>query len=72
MKMEELENRWHKLNLIVEEDAIINLHPESIIDSKRKWERSLVGKLYMERVIGKEVLAARIEKFWRASKAANF
>lgn len=72
MKMEEIENRWCKLSLTVEEDAIINMPDESIRESERKGERSLVGKLYMERIIGKEVLAATLGKIWRVSKAAIF
>lgn len=39
---------------------------------KEKGDRSVIGKICLERQIGKEVLVATMAKVWKLSKHATF
>lgn len=60
--MDSLEEKFRKLRLNEEEDASIVVDVESLLDSIKKGERSLVGKLSIECVINKGVTRSIFSK----------
>lgn len=67
-----LEESWSKLTLLGEGDEPIALDEEQTEEDSFKESRSLLGKLCIDRGIGKEILKATMGKVWRISTPANF
>lgn len=67
-----LEESWGKLTLLHEEVEPITLGVELMGEDLFKESRSLLGKLCIDRSIGKEILKATMGKIWQISKPANF
>lgn len=70
--MEGLEELCGNLCLTEEEKVGIELESESEDAVREKGDISLIGKVCMERVIGKEVLASTLGKIWRIRYPATF
>lgn len=69
--MNELEEEWGKLCLTVEEVQGIEIG-DLTEELNYKEERSLVGKVCIERSINQEVIEGTLAKVWRISKRARF
>ncbi|XP_042974862.1 uncharacterized protein LOC122306500 [Carya illinoinensis] len=70
--MEELESKWDHLSLTEEENSIIELEPASVDLSEERGARSLVGRLWAERRVGKEVIRSTMAKIWRVGRGFGF
>ncbi|XP_042973518.1 uncharacterized protein LOC122304969 [Carya illinoinensis] len=70
--MDELENRWNKLRLSEEEEVVLDLPFGEAEDVQRKGERSLIGRICLDRVVGKEIVSHSMGKIWRISQRAEF
>lgn len=70
--MEILEELCGNLCLIEEEKVGIELDGESVDVVKEKGDRSLIGRVCIERVIGKEVIDSTMGKIWRVSYPTTF
>ncbi|KAF5445787.1 hypothetical protein F2P56_034811 [Juglans regia] len=68
--MEELEEVWERLKLNEEENVPISINVGEEFLSKAK--RSLVGKIIVDRTIGKEVVRRTMEKIWSVGKPLVF
>ncbi|KAF5457896.1 hypothetical protein F2P56_021970 [Juglans regia] len=70
--MKSLEEQWEKLRLMEEEKR--NVEPNDSIpeEIKNKGDRSLVGKVWMERKISQGVIESTIAKVWKLSRVAKF
>lgn len=72
MMMENLEVQWDKLRLMDEEKLNVELDDDIPEEIRTKGERSLVGKLWMERKISLGVIESTMAKIWKLSRAAKF
>ncbi|XP_042983175.1 uncharacterized protein LOC122312593 [Carya illinoinensis] len=70
--MEDIQERWSKLRLLESEASVLNLDEEGSTVTKEKGDRSLVGKVFSDRMVSKEVLASTMAKVWWISKRADF
>ncbi|XP_041025325.1 uncharacterized protein LOC121265703 [Juglans microcarpa x Juglans regia] len=70
--MENLEAQWKKFRLSEEERLVVDVGEEIEGDVRECGERSIIGKICMERTIGREILAVTMGKIWRISKPAEF
>lgn len=70
--LEVLEELCGNLRLMKEKLAGIELDDGSSEVAREKGYRSLIGRIYMERVIGREVLAVMMTKIWRISTLVEF
>ncbi|XP_035549240.1 uncharacterized protein LOC118349286 [Juglans regia] len=69
--VDRLEVLWENFRLSKEES--LDLEVNEVEDAmKDKGDRSLVGKVCLDRVIGKEILSSMMAKIWKISKAAVF
>lgn len=67
-----LEERWSRLKLFKDElDTIVGGEILSE-DDKVKERRSLIGKLFTERRVSKEMIKGTMGKIWHLSKNATF
>lgn len=66
--MESLESRWQRLPLSTEEDNEIVVTHEQLTEEIKKGENSLIGKLHVERTIGKEIVRKTMGKIWKHLK----
>lgn len=70
--MQGLEAQWKQLRLSEEEQEPLIIEDVVSEDDKVKEERSLVGKIHMDRKIGKETIRGNMGNIWRLSKLAVF
>ncbi|XP_042969019.1 uncharacterized protein LOC122301691 [Carya illinoinensis] len=70
--MEKLQEMWETFQLNDEEGEAIELEEEGSSEVQRKGERSLIGKIWSERVIGKNIVENTMGRVWRLSKPAIF
>lgn len=70
--MEGLEDLWGNLKLIEEENELIKINNGMADAAREKDDRSVIGKICLEKQIEKEVLASTMAKVWRLSKQAMF
>ncbi|XP_042958199.1 uncharacterized protein LOC122293796 [Carya illinoinensis] len=70
--MEKLQEMWGNFQLNEEEGEAIEIEGEGSSEVQRKGERSLIGKIWSERVIGKNIVENTMAKVWRLSKPAIF
>lgn len=70
--MNELEKKWENMKLMEEETKCIDLDDEIAEELKNKEDCSLVGKVWVERSIGKLVIETTMAKVWRISRKAQF
>lgn len=69
--MEGLEDMYQNLRLTEEESSLIELGGMEKGMSE-KGEKSLVGKIWLDRRIGKDFVESTMAKVWRVSKPAKF
>lgn len=69
--VEDIQDKWSRLSLIEEENFLLELNEDGVAETQKKGDRSLVGKVYIDRLIGREVLASTLAKIWRISKLAT-
>lgn len=60
--MDKIEETWGQMKLTEEEDAQIDLEGEAMEDIQRKGERCLIGKICIERSIGRAILKSTMAK----------
>ncbi|XP_042969125.1 uncharacterized protein LOC122301818 [Carya illinoinensis] len=70
--MENLQALWGNFRLSEEEDTAITLENEATREVQRKGELCLIGKIWMDRSIGKNIIEATMAKIWTLSKQAKF
>ncbi|XP_042974300.1 uncharacterized protein LOC122305841 [Carya illinoinensis] len=70
--MEELGDFWEKLQLNEEENVPIELVSKGNERQCDLGGRSLVGKIFIDRQIGKEVVSKTMEKVWKVSRPVAF
>lgn len=70
--MEGLEASWGHLNLTEEEDVVIDLAGKATAEVQNKGERCLIGKIWTDLAINKNVVEATMAKVWRLSKHTVF
>ncbi|XP_042964509.1 uncharacterized protein LOC122298706 [Carya illinoinensis] len=70
--MNELEENWRRMRLTEEEGQGIDIEDELPDDLFEKEERSLVGRVCIERSISQEVIESTLAKIWRISRRAKF
>ncbi|XP_042950149.1 uncharacterized protein LOC122282261 [Carya illinoinensis] len=68
--MEGLQNLWSNLRLSEEEDASIILEEVDVSMVKSKGDLSLIGKIWCDRQLGKQVVESTMARIWRLSKPA--
>lgn len=66
--MESLECRWQKLNLSNEEDSEIIVNEGKLVEEVNKGKKSIIGNLYADRTISKEIISNSMLKIWKTSK----
>lgn len=67
-----LEGNWEKLRLNSDEEDPIQVEDEFSVSNRIKERRSLLGKLCLDSMVGKEVLRTTMGKIWKISKPAIF
>ncbi|KAF5454944.1 hypothetical protein F2P56_024573 [Juglans regia] len=70
--MEEMETKWERLQLTEEEDQEVVVGDDILDELSEKGDRSLVGRVMVERSIGRGVIETTMAKVWRISKPASF
>ncbi|XP_042958054.1 uncharacterized protein LOC122293569 [Carya illinoinensis] len=70
--MDDLEDRWDKLQLTEEENAVIDLNAVHLGRVKAEGDKSLVGKLISDRKVNKEVIRSTMNKVWRLAGSFTF
>lgn len=70
--LKSLGGKWEQLRLTEEEDDFFFLDDEANEADRTKERRSLIGKICIERTIGKEVIRKTVGRIWRISKPATF
>ncbi|KAG6658375.1 hypothetical protein CIPAW_04G156400 [Carya illinoinensis] len=70
--MKGLEAQWGKLRLSEEEKVIVDVGEEAEEEVWEQGERSVIGKICMERLIGSEIISLTMGKIWRINKPAEF
>ncbi|XP_042974687.1 uncharacterized protein LOC122306320 [Carya illinoinensis] len=70
--MDELEHRWNNLRLSEEEEVVLDFPFGEAEDVQRKGQRNLIGRICLERVVGKEIVSNAMGKIWKISKRAKF
>lgn len=70
--MNDLEEKWERFCLTEEEGEATIIDDVVSEEILFKEDCTLVGKICMERNIGREVLEATMMKVWRVSKPAKF
>ncbi|KAF5474654.1 hypothetical protein F2P56_006537 [Juglans regia] len=70
--MKSLEDQWEKLKLSDEERRVVDVGEDNEEEAWEYGERSIVGKIFLDRTIGRETLSATMRKIWRISKPAEF
>ncbi|KAF5462220.1 hypothetical protein F2P56_018246 [Juglans regia] len=70
--MEEIEDLCGNLHLIEEEEKLVACPMGNDEEILRKGDRSLVGKICVDRAVGKEIVVNTMGKIWRISKRASF
>ncbi|XP_042941294.1 uncharacterized protein LOC122275977 [Carya illinoinensis] len=70
--MDDLEDRWDKLQLTEEENAVIDLNAVHLGRVKAKGDKSLVGKLISDRKVNKEVIRSTMNNIWRLAGSFTF
>lgn len=62
METDDLEEKWEQLNLIEEEHFVIEIGVEDLVKTMDKGDKSLVGKVWSDRRVRKEVLRTTLLK----------
>lgn len=62
-----MESRWQKLKLASEKDNEIVVEDEHLLKEIKKEKNSIIGKLLVERSIGKDIIRNTIGKIWKTS-----
>lgn len=70
--MDGVEALWDKLQLSEVEDDIVEISKEDIEVARQKGEFCLVGKIWVDRSIGKPVIESAMGKIWRLTSKATF
>ncbi|KAG6713462.1 hypothetical protein I3843_05G143900 [Carya illinoinensis] len=70
--MNEIEERWGKLRLTEEEASDIVVGDEASEVLQRKFECSVVGKIWMDRKLSAVVVENTMGKVWCISQRAKF
>lgn len=63
--MEGLKEMYEKFQLTEEEDQSITIDGEDLEVPQQKGDYYLVGKVWIERPIGKKVIGGAMRKIWR-------
>lgn len=72
VEMDGLERKWDNLRLSEEEKVGIDWDTVSVDAVREKGERSLIGKICMEREISCDAVATIMTRIWRVSCPAKF
>lgn len=63
---------WGNLKLSKEEDVAIELEDEATMEVQKKGKRCLIGKIWTEQSICKNIVESTMAKTWILSKPATF
>ncbi|XP_040987762.1 uncharacterized protein LOC121235477 [Juglans microcarpa x Juglans regia] len=70
--MDGLEDQWRKFRLTEEEEVVLEINSSGGEEISRKGNRSLIGKVCTDRVVGKDLISNKMAKIWRIVKRATF
>lgn len=62
--MDGMEDLWAKLQLSKTEETTVEITNEDVEEVRQKGEFCLVGKIWMDRTIGKPVIETELGKIW--------
>lgn len=62
--MDDIQEKWSRLKLTEDESNVLELDGEGVTETKEKGDRSLVGKLFIDHAVGKEVISSTMAKIW--------
>lgn len=66
--IEKLKDRWKNLTFTEVEDEDVIVNEQWLDEEIQKGKLSLVGRLFVERSVNKEVLRSTMAKVWKTSK----
>lgn len=70
--MDGVEDLWDKLQQLKTEEAKVEISEDDVEEVQQKGEFFLVGKIWVDKSIGKLVIKLAIGKIWRLSSKATF
>lgn len=67
-----LEDKWKNFSLMEKENKQIELDIGNLTKVTTKGERNIVGKIYSNHLISKEVIRSTMAKIWKVRKSFYF